>query len=122
MQLNKIYLLKYYVSEEAITFRLSNGVVQVIVCVITFDIIFTKTYKKLNFFKHVKLILYDAGRKLMFIDSDRKLTRYNTYDVLCSTNTEIINAIHYAFSILQIQNSRRQKALQEERWKRFEKE
>lgn len=28
-QLNKIYLLKYYVSEEAITFRLSNGAVQV---------------------------------------------------------------------------------------------
>lgn len=103
-QLNKIYLLKYYVSEEAITFRLSNGAVQ------------------LNFFKHIKLILYDAGKKILFIDSNRKLTRYNTYDVLCSTNTEIINAIQYAFSILQIQNSRRQKALQEERWKRFEKE
>lgn len=28
-QLNKVYLLKYYVSEEAITFRLSNGVIQV---------------------------------------------------------------------------------------------
>jgi len=58
----------------------------------------------------------------MFIDSDRKLTRYTTYDVLCSTNTEIIDAIQYAFSILQVQNSRRQKALQEERWKRFEKD
>ncbi|KAI8641306.1 hypothetical protein BD408DRAFT_418302 [Parasitella parasitica] len=103
-QLNKIYLLKYYVDEEAITFRLSNGAVQ------------------LNFFKHCKLILYDAGRKTMFIDASRKLTQYNTYDVLCSNNTEIIDAIHYAFSILQVQNTRRQKALQEERWKRFEKE
>ncbi|CEP11079.1 hypothetical protein [Parasitella parasitica] len=103
-QLNKTYLLKYYVDQEAITFRLSNGAVQ------------------LNFFKHHKLILYDAGRKLMFIDSSRKLAQYNTFDVLCSTNTEIINAIHYAFSILQAQNTRRQKALQEERWKRFEKE
>lgn len=28
-ELNKVYLLKYYVSEEAITFRLSNGVIQV---------------------------------------------------------------------------------------------
>ncbi|KAL9539591.1 hypothetical protein MBANPS3_010176 [Mucor bainieri] len=103
-RLNKVYLLKYYVSEEAITFRLSNGVIQ------------------LNFFKHYKLILYDAGRKVMFIDSERKLTRYNTYDILCSTNTEIIGAIHYAFSILQLQNSHRQKALQKERWKRFEKD
>ncbi|GAN04909.1 protein serine/threonine kinase [Mucor ambiguus] len=103
-QLNKVYLLKYYVSKEAITFRLSNGVIQ------------------LNFFKHYKLILYDAGKKVMFIDSDRKLTRYNTYDVLCSTNTEIIDTIQYAFSILQLQNSRRQKVLQQERWKRFEKD
>ncbi|KAI8380765.1 kinase-like domain-containing protein [Blakeslea trispora] len=98
----KIHLFKYFVTDKAIAFRLNNGVLQ------------------LNFFKHNKVILYERGYKLIYVDKESNMTHYRTLDVLNSGNEEIIEAIKYFYSLLQEQNAQRLQLLRKERWKRFE--
>jgi hypothetical protein len=75
----------------------------------------------LNFFKHIKLILYEKARKLMFVDRSGKLTRHHNFDVLRSKDTEIPDSLRYAYTILEEQNAYRLEALRVQRWKRYQK-
>ncbi|KAI8970077.1 kinase-like domain-containing protein [Mycotypha africana] len=102
-ELTRIHLFKYFVCEKAIAFRLNNGVVQ------------------LNFFhNHQKIVLYDKGMKMLYIDGSSRLSHFNTLDVFKSDKKEMTDALKYTYSILEEQNLLRQNALRKERWKRYE--
>ncbi|KAI8061310.1 kinase-like domain-containing protein [Thamnidium elegans] len=100
----KIHLFKYIVCETCITFRLNNGVIQ------------------FNFFKSDKLILYEKGKKLIYIDKRRKMHHCNTIDALKSNEKEIINALNKGYAVLKDQNVKRESALRDIRWQRMSKD
>lgn len=101
-ELSTTHIFKYLISEDGIVFRLNNGVVQ------------------FNLFKRVKLVLYDKGRKLIFIDMKKNLHHYNSMDIFNSNETEIIEILHAVYDILGKQNKARQEALRKLRWTRIE--
>ncbi|CAO3658419.1 unnamed protein product [Rhizopus stolonifer] len=98
-----IYVMKYAVDQSAISFKLSNGVIQ------------------FNFFNHKKLIMHDGGTRLIYIDENKKLSHHHTIDVLYSENHSIIECIKNAYQTIWSQNELRQEALRTERWKRYQK-
>lgn len=71
-------------------------------------------------FRRVKLVLYDKGRKLIFIDKDKSLHHYNSMDIFNSKETEIITVLRAVYDILGQQNKARQDALRQLRWTRLE--
>ncbi|CEG80721.1 hypothetical protein RMATCC62417_15017 [Rhizopus microsporus] len=97
------HVLKYAVDKSAISFKLNNGVVQ------------------FNFFNHNKLILYDGGRKLVFIDENKSLSHHHTIDALYSDNQSLIECIKSGYQMLKAQNEIRLEVLRNERWKRYKR-
>ncbi|KAI9260246.1 hypothetical protein BY458DRAFT_534825 [Sporodiniella umbellata] len=98
-----IHVIKYAVDKDAISFKLSNGVLQ------------------FNFFSHQKLVLYDGGRKLIFISENKQLSHFYTIDLLYSENWPVIECLKNVYQSLVLQNELHQEALRTERWKRYEK-
>ncbi|KAG1054715.1 hypothetical protein G6F43_003292 [Rhizopus delemar] len=97
------HVMKYAVDKDAISFKLNNGVVQ------------------FNFFNHKKLVMYEGGKKLIYIDENKNLSHHHTVDALYSDHHAIIQCLKNAYHIIYSQNELRQEALRIERWKRYEK-
>ncbi|KAI9469947.1 MAG: kinase-like domain-containing protein [Benjaminiella poitrasii] len=94
-------LYKYFVSDDAIAFRLSNDVIQV------------------NFFAHDKVILYERGQKIIYINKQGQLSHHHTFDAFCSNHKELTDAIKRTHAILVEQSANREESLRRERWQRF---
>ncbi|KAI7879550.1 kinase-like domain-containing protein [Mucor mucedo] len=100
----KVHLFKYMISDTCITFRLNNGVIQ------------------FNFFKGGKLVLYETGKRMIYIDTNRKMRHFNTIDVFKSEEKNMVDALNSAYEVLQGQNQERMNALRNMRWQRMAKE
>ncbi|KAI8993517.1 kinase-like domain-containing protein [Pilobolus umbonatus] len=96
-----IHVVKYSVFKQGISFRLSNGVVQ------------------LNLFNHHKLILYNEGRSLIYIDSNRALSHHDMAELFNSQHDDIVEAIFEFYNMLVTLYHDRKKLIKDERWKRY---
>ncbi|KAF7725133.1 Cell cycle serine/threonine-protein kinase cdc5/MSD2 [Apophysomyces ossiformis] len=77
-----VILSQFMVNEESVVFRLNNDVIQV------------------NFFKRLKLILYEAANQLVYIDDKRQLLKYSLSDAVASDDERLITALWAAQAML----------------------
>ncbi|KAI8335194.1 kinase-like domain-containing protein [Chlamydoabsidia padenii] len=80
-----IYLVKYFITKEAVIFRLSNNVIQ------------------FNFFNRLKLMLTESGKRIIYVDRSRHLEMYELAEAIATGDPELLDLLTYAMDALQLQ-------------------
>lgn len=66
--------------------------------------------------------MYEKGKRMIYIDANRKMRHFHTMDVFKSEEKNMVDALNNAYQVLQEQNQERMNALRNMRWQRMAKE